>query len=161
MYELTLTEEQRTNIVNELAKLVETVKKIDSIECIYFGVYNFREREELELPKLYNMSVTIIKNKNIESSEDLSIDELNKTYMSNESLDSFGLRINLSFDYNTRYSNNLESYSTFKLFNGNIIYDKNGEYTKIKELAQEEFDNGKTKTLCYADNLVKVNPPLV
>lgn len=124
-----MTDSQKDALCDELAKLVATFKKDENIQCVYFGAY-----KDLGSIKGNVLKLSLVVNN---LSEDLT--ECNEKYTKAEYIDEFGLQIVLSTSFAERYPTFLpkhpwEMESTNDLFNSMILFDRTGNYNKVKEI---------------------------
>lgn len=142
-------------LCNELAKLTYELKQNKHVECIYFAPFkNFGDE------KGNIIDITVV------SDELLDVD-LDKQYKHRVSkrkqLESFGVKIiidNVSKDgYTHMPVNPSERRKGNDIFNSTILFDRTGEYTKIKEKT-ENIGVGKHSRLFYYENLAEIVPPI-
>lgn len=164
MERLELNNEQRKCLTDELAKLVHEYQSDNSVECIYFGVYDFLGRKELFDDPWCTLQVTVVRNKNVEKDssldDDSSMPKFNKLYNSKEAVKKYGVFIHVSYGYDTQYSIEKENDYMNTLFNSIIIFDRTGKYNQIKENAEEKYRSGNDENIYYYENAVQIEPPL-
>ena len=163
MKDFILCVEQTKNIDDEIAKIVYEFLKYDYVECIYFRVHNFMEREDLSDNPICHLSITIVKNRYQEHKAENpapDLEDINKFYLLEEQINKFGLRINLHYGYDRQYKINTEYYHTNRLFKSIIVFDKTGKYTRIKNIAEEAYNSCTNEMLSDNETLVNINPSL-
>ena len=152
-----LNEEQRKKICDEIAKLVFEFKKDKKVECIYFSVIDGYANIHGNV-----LTITLVKNKAYDDVEDRKIIEYNDMYKGDDIFKKFGIRIFIEVDVDANCYTKLPmtrwEYLKFKhIFNSVILYDKTGEYTKIKESTEKS----ESDTICYYSNHVEIVPPII
>lgn len=146
---IVLSEEQRKNVCEELARLVFEQKKDESVECIYFAPYkNLGDIEG------YVLDVTIVKNGDAKEFE-----KYNCLHQEEEMLKKYGLKIyvhsNLSQDYTIPSSLSIPN-TCYDLFNSTILFDRYGKYYKIIKTIKNQKG-----MISYYSNLAQIEPPMM
>ena len=154
---INISEEQKNNLCNELAKLVTEFKEDETIECIYFAPYKGFDSTIDEVIEL-----TLVRNN--ETPEDKeNTAQRNSEYKESEALKKFGIKIVIDHDNARKYCKMAVSKSEVSrnncLFNSTILFDRTGKYTKIKEV-EEKYGVNKPGGIFYYDNLAKILPPI-
>ncbi len=143
---ISITNEQRDKLCDELARLTFEIKKDKNVKCIYFAPYKGLNSIEGNV-----LEVTIVRTS--ETSALINTDEYKKI----DCLKEFGLKIIIDLDDISNYTimdlNNSECRRSNNLMNSVILYDESGEFTRIKEQTADFVkDNDK--------NLAEIFPPL-
>lgn len=150
-----INNEQRTNLVNEIASLIDRFKKDKDVECIYFAPY-----KDLDDGYIVDFRIVIkgdcdTKNKNF--------CKYNELYREHEYIRKFGMQIYIMFDHAPKYTilplNPSEVIRANNLFNSVIFYDKTGEYSKIKK-ETEKYLNITNSGVFEYENLAEIYPPI-
>ena len=164
MKTINITEEQRNNLCSELARLLFEFKKNRSVKCIYFAPYKGWDTKEDPV-----LEVTLVTDGNDDNLEKI-IQEYNAHHNQPETIDEYGLRIYLNVDLKEKYklvalkpdeiSDAIERENF--LLNSVILYDEDGECTKIKERVTDYVHrHGYTPEAYYKlDNLSEIEPPI-
>lgn len=144
---INITDEQRNELCDMLAKLTYKLKQYEGIDCIYFAPYK-------NYGKFYEdiFSVTVVLNsKNIKSIIDGSYH-----FFTEDSYRKLGIKVNIDISDSNCYSTSdlIPSICTNNLFNSTILFDRTGEYTRIKKQANPS--NG----YYYYSNLAEIQPRL-
>lgn len=146
---IVLSEEQRKNVCEELARLVFELKKDESVECIYFAP--FKNLGDIEG---YVLDVTIVKNEDTKEFE-----EYNCLHQEEEMLKKYGLKIyvhsNLSQDYTIPSPHSIPN-TCYDLFQSAILFDRYGEYYKIIKTMKNQKG-----MISYYSNLAQIEPPIM
>lgn len=154
---ININDEQRSNLVNEIATLIGRFKKNKDVECIYFAPYK-------GLGKIngYVLELIVVTREN---SEEMNKEfyEYNKLHQEHESIRKFGMKIYVMFDNIRKYTklplNPSEVIRANNLFNSVILYDKTDEYSKIKQEAQEYADIPNSNVFEY-ENSAEIYQPI-
>lgn len=154
---INITDKQRKNLVNEIATLVARFKKEQEVECIYFAPYK-------GLGKISgNVLELIIVTKGDLDEISKGFCEYNSIHQEHDLIRNFGVKIYVMFDDVRKYTslplNPSEVIRGNNLFNSVILYDKNGEYSKIKQEAQEHLNIPNSGVFEY-ENLAEIYPPI-
>lgn len=159
---INITEEQRNKLCSELARLTFEFRKDKSVKCIYFAPY-----KGLGIIAGNILEVTLVKDGSEDDDLDKKLKEYNSSHQEHDFIREFGLKIFLDTDDSRKYTtmdlNPSECRKSNNLMNSVILYDRNGEFTQIKEQTTNVFkDNGGgiTGVYYYYDNLAEVFPPL-
>lgn len=149
---ITMTDNQKDSLCLELAKLVTTFKQDENIQCIYFAAY-----KDLGSVKGNVLKLSLVVN---ESSEDLT--SCNDKYALNECINEFGLQIVVGTSLAARYPNFIpnhpwEKESVNALFNSMILFDRTGDYTKVKQIALYPCYVD-SKSIYFYDNKAYIDP---
>ena len=157
---ITITEEQRDKLCNELARLTFEFREDKNVKCIYFAPY-----KGLGSIKGNVLEVTLVRDSSEDNDLDEKIKKYNLSHQEHDLIREFGFKIFLDTDEAIKYtimdSNHSENMSINNLINSVILYDENGEFTQIKEQTTNEVKiNGKDTSYCYYDNFAEVFPPI-
>lgn len=153
---ISLNEIQKAKLCNELAQLTFELKQSQHVQCVYFAPYkNFG-----------NIRGNVINITVVSNSENPYID-INSQYQRRVSrktqLNQFGVKIHIDVvsEYGYTYFplNPSERNKGNDLFNSTILFDRTGEYTKIKEKT-EEIGVGENSNLFHYENLAEIYPPI-
>ena len=158
---INITSEQRNNLCSELAQLLFEFKKYKSVKCIYFAPYYGLDTMEGSVLK-----VTLVRD-GINDDLEEKIQKYNFLHKCQEAIDEFGLRIYLDSDTKRKYTlvalNPDEIKRENYLFNSIILYDEDGECTKIRKHVTNSVNyNGGLipGVYYYFENLSKIEPPI-
>lgn len=156
---INITEEQRNELCNELARLTFQYRKDKNVECIYFAPY--RGLGEIEGNVL---EITIVRVISENDNFDEELNEYNSRHQKHDSIRKFGFKIFLDTadtqKYTTMDLNPADSAKSNDLMNSTILYDKSGTFTQIKEQTTKRFKGNISNIYYYYDNLAEVYPPL-
>jgi len=151
---INITEEQRDALQKELARLTFEIKKDPRVVCIYFAPY-----KALDSMGRNTMVITVAKEKATEE------DQYNMLDKQNDYFKSFGMSITIVVDDASEY--NIIDYDASvrrrsnDLMNSVILYDKSGEFSRIKEKTAHWFSlSNENGVYYYYDNLAEIYPPL-
>ena len=149
---INITDEQKNNLCQELAKLVFELKKDNDVECIYFVPY-------IGLGDIRGnvLEVTLVKQSDNDVNNDIA--ERNRFYFEEESLRKFGVKIFIDTDVAHKYTfidlNPSEATRSNSLFNSTILFDRYGKYTELK--GQKKQDG---IIISPYENLAEIVPPI-
>ena len=157
---INITEEQRNNLCNELARLTFELRKNKSVTCIYFAPYKGFGNILGNV-----LDITIVRNGSKDNDLDKQIKEYNLSHQEHDFIREFGFKILLETDIDIRYTlmalNPSECTRSKNLMNSVILYDESGKFTQIKEkITSVVKKNGEDTLYYYYDNLAEVFPPL-
>lgn len=156
---INITEEQRKELCNELARLTLQFRKDKNVECIYFAPY--RGLGEI---KGNVLEITIVRVISENDNFDEELDKYNSRHQEHDSVRKFGFKIFLDAADTQNYTildlNPADSARSNDIMNSTILYDKSGIFTKIKEKITKRFKEGVSNIYYYYDNLAEVFPPL-
>lgn len=151
---INITDEQKNNLCQELAKLVFELKKDNEVECIYFVPYI-----GLGVIRGNVLEVTLVKQSDNDVNNDIA--ERNRFYFEEESLRKFGVKIFIDTDVAHKYTfidlNPSEMRRSNSLFNSTILFDRYGKYTELK--GQKKQDGIIVKE-DIRENLAEIVPPI-
>lgn len=162
MKSINITEEQRNKLCSELARLTFEFRKDKSVKCVYFAPY-------IGLGNIAGnvLEVTLVKDGSENDDLDKKLKEYNLSHIKHDFIREFGCTIFLDIDdarkYTTLDLNPSECRRSNHLMNSLILYDVNGEFTKIKEQTVNAVKNngkGITEIYYYYDNLAEIFPSL-
>lgn len=153
---INLNEIQIMRLCNELAEITYELKQNKHVECIYFAPY-----KNLGSIRGYVVNITAVFD-----SED-NFEELDKQYQKRISrknqLSKFGVKIYINTTSKNGYTHlpvkPSEREKGNDIFNSTILFDRTGEYTKIKEIT-ENIESTEHSNLCYYGNLAEINPSI-
>lgn len=159
METIMVTEKQKDNIVRELARLKKILEKDRGIDCVYFSFFAPYTREGGSA-----LVITLVTD-NFDSYFIDHIGFYNGEYAQDDNLHRFGLTLRLDYDCSFRYTllalNPSELRRWNYLFNAEILLDKSGVCTKIKqEMEKNEPSLNKELGIHYFPNLAEIYPPL-
>lgn len=150
---INITEEQKKELCDELARLTFQFRNNRSVKCICFSSY-----KGLGEMKGNILNITIIKDIRENDHFDEELNEYNLRYQEHDSIRQFGLKIFLDVadvrNYQITDLNSIDSIRGNDLRNSIILYDESGQFTRIKEESTK-----KTDAPTY-DNLAEIYPPL-
>lgn len=153
---INITDEQKQNLVDEIATLVAKFKKDEDVECIYFSSYKGLGKISGNVLEL----IVVTKGNLDEISKGFC--EYNKMHQEHKSVRKFGVKIYVMFDEKRKYTylplNPSELIRENNLFNSIILFDRNGKYTTIKENASNH-GNIKSGVFEY-ENFAEIYPPI-
>lgn len=157
---INITEEQRKELCNELARLTFEFREEKNIKCIYFAPYNGLGDITGNV-----LEVTLVRDGSIDDDLGEKLRVYNLSHQEHDSIRKFGLKIFLDTDEKINYTimdlNPSECVRSNNLMNSVILYDENGEFTQIKEqIINVVKNNGEGTFYYYYDNLAEVFPPL-
>ena len=156
---INITEEQREKLCNNVANLVNHLKQFEDIECIYIASYirYIRKTEP-------TLNITIVK-KNPYNKDDVLNKIINfykKMYQNEHNFKENGIKFSIEIDksdkYNKLWLNPSELLRYNFLFNSQIIYDRTGDYSKLKQIA-ETYKNETNLNIYYYENKADLQPP--
>lgn len=147
---INITDEQKDNLVDEIANLVASFKKNENVECIYFAPY-----KGLGHIKGNVLDFTVvIKGYSKKIKQEFS--KYDKLFQEDDLIRKFGIKIYVNFDDSRKYItsplNPSETLRANYLFNSVILFDRTGEYSEIKQM--DIFHK------FYFDNLAEIYPPV-
>lgn len=151
---INITEEQKNNLCQELAKLVFEFKKNNGVECIYFIPFK-------EFGKIRDnvLEVTLVMQSVNDTDVNTDITKRNRFYLEEESLKKFGVKIFVDTDIAHKYTvidlNPSEVKRSNSLFNSTILFDRYGKYTELK--GQKKQDG---VIIFHYKNLAEIVPPI-
>lgn len=152
---INITDEQRKNLVDEIATLVAKMKKKQEVECIYFAAY-----KGLGYGNVLDFTV-VIKGYSEKVKQEFS--KYDKLFQEDDLIRKFGIKIYVNADDSRKYTtlplNPSETLRANNLFNSVILYDKTGEYSKIRQEAQEHADIPNSNVFEY-ENSAEIFPPI-
>ena len=159
METIMITEEQKDKIVKELARLKKIFEKDGDIDCVYFSFFSPYTRKGGPA-----LSITLVTD-NLDNYFVNHLGFYNRGYAHEDNLRRFGLTLCLncdrSFDYTLVALNPSELRKWNYLFNAEILFDKSGVCTKIKqEMEKDEEILNKELGIHYFPNLAQIYPPL-
>lgn len=152
---IVLSEEQRKNVCEELARIIFEVKKQKNVECIYFTpCKNFGDIVGNVL------EITIVTSGQFQNKDREKFDDYNALHLKEEMLKKYGVKIHVDFDFNRGYTpfplNPSEIQCRYNLFNSTVLFDRTGEYVEIiKHMNQED------EMISYYSNLSQIEPPIL
>ena len=160
MKTIKITEEQRNELCYEIARLVMKFKKEKNVECIYITT-------SLNSGDIKGnvLNLTVVEQGWADEARKQKLERWNRMYQKNDFIRKLGFRIYIDTD-------NAEKYTTFALnpseiarnqylFNGTILFEQSGKYSRIKQQATEDFiSKGVDSLYSHYTNLVEVVPPL-
>lgn len=154
---INITDEQRKNLVNEIAALVTKMKKKQEVECIYFASY-----KGLGYIKGNVLDFTVvIKGYSEKVKQEFS--KYDKLFQDDDLIRKFGIKIHVNADDSRKYItlplNPSETLRANCLFNSVILFDRTGEYSKMKQEAQEHVDIPNSNVSEY-ENSAEIYPPI-
>lgn len=154
---INITDEQRKNLVNEMATLVAKMKKKQEVECIYFAPYKV-----LGYIKGNVLDFTmVIKGYSEKVKQEFS--KYDKLFQDDDLIRKFGIKIHVNADDSRKYAtlplNPSETLRANCLFNSVILFDRTGEYSKMKQETQEHVDIPNSNVFKY-ENLAEIFPPI-
>lgn len=157
---INITEEQRKELCDELAKLTFEFRKDKDIKCIYFAPYKGFGNITGNV-----LEITLVKGSNKDTVLEERLKEYNLSHQGHDFIRKFGFKILLDSDEERKYTtmdlNHSECIRSNNLMNSTILYDENGKFTQIKEKTTNVAkNNGKDTFYYYYDNLAEVFPPL-
>ncbi len=156
-----ITDEQKSCLCSELAKLMYEFKKIENVECIYFTSYTSLDAHSVPL-LILTLVTSQIKDIDFELKFYELVSKCNLLY-GLKYLERFGLHLYTNIDSNDKYSifdiTPEEIKSTNDLFNATILFDRTGVYTAIKRHAEEQREK-KPKCIFNYDRLAEIHPPI-
>ena len=152
---INLDEIKLIKLCNELAQLTYKLKQNKHVECIYFAPY-----KDLGSIDGNVLNITVVLDTDIP-------DDLDKQYQQTISrknqLNQFGIKIYINKSHKNGYTlfpiNPSELKKSNDIFNSVILFDRTGEYSKIKEQTQK-IGLGEHSNLFYYENLVEFIPPI-
>jgi hypothetical protein len=154
---INISEEQRQNLVDEIANLVANFKKDENVECIYFAPYKGLGNIEGNVIEF----TVVIKGYSKKITQEFS--KCDKCLKEHDLIRKLGIKIHVNADNSEKYTtlplNPSEILRANCLFNSVILFDRTGEYTKIKRKAQE-YKNVENSKMFYYDNLAEFYPPI-
>lgn len=143
-------------LCNELAQLTYALKQNKHVQCIYFAP--FRSCCDPKEGDFVNLTVVL----DTYSIVGLGL-QYEKRISRNEQLSQFGVEINIREAHQEGYThlplNPSERRKGNDIFNSTILFDRTGEYTKIKETT-ENIGVGEHSNLFYYDNLAEIRTPM-
>lgn len=149
---INITDEQKNNLCQELAKLVFELKKDNEVECIYFAPY-----KGLGDIRGNVLEVTLVKQSDNDVNNDIA--ERNRFYFEEESLRKYGVKIFIDTDVAHKYTfidlNPSEVRRSNSLYNSTILFDRYGKYTELK--GQKKQDG---IIIFPYENLAEIVPPI-
>lgn len=160
---INITEEQKSKISGELARLVFEFKKDSRVKCIYFTP--FMSLGDIEGNVVEVTLVTAA----FEDDHDLAkkLQDYNLSYQQEEKVKEFGLRLFLNIDDERKYTiidlNPSECRRSNYLLNSVILLDQNGSFTEIKEQTTRTVNNFGgclPGVYYYYENLAEIVPPI-
>lgn len=158
---INITEEQQKNLSYKLAELVCELKKDEKVECIYFIPYKYDEDEgkfvELVIvtKSPYELKRSqLVRNFNIKNNKEVSECGVRIQVDTRKDLKEFP---DAMFD--RVKIPNFNSTIGLELFNSIILFDRNGKYRDLKDIA-EVTGIGEHSNLYYYDNLAEIVPPV-
>ena len=133
---INITKEQTNNLSKELAKITFNLMGNESVECIYFIPYvSLDENEETTI------YVTIVGDYAHLGDLEQRLSEYNVLHQSQECVDKYTSKIELSVDDSRNYTSTAASPAELArlnyLSNSTILYDKTGKCTRIKKKAEK------------------------
>ena len=144
-----LTESISEGLSSELAEKVRLYKYKENVEAIYINSYK-------------NNSETAIVDLVVISDGDLNIKQVpySKIYFGDSKV-----KVNIysenAKDYNIKMKSSREREACVDLFNGAILFDRDGKYTKLKNDIYKMFDERNlVKSRTFSNN-IEFDPPLV
>ena len=150
---------QKIRLCNYLAKSVFNLKKDDAVQCIYFAPY-----ENLGDIKGRTIKITIVVKDRLElEKQTIYGSESKKISAYEQDRKDYGFKIYTCVDRSSSYTafplNPSRIIRRNHLLNSTILFDRTGEYTRIKKAVDKQFhgDNG----LYYYTNLVQIEPPIL
>lgn len=154
MKTINITEEQKNKLCDILAKIVHSLKQCNNTDCIYFAPYkNYGSINENIL------IITVVKSDFYFEMTETVKNLYDKFLNSKDIVSTLGVEICIGVDDREYYiSEDLEKNNKIKksnnnLFNSTILFDRTGEYTKIKETLN--------KNNCYHyGNLAQIVPSI-
>lgn len=158
---INITEEQRKKLSYRVAQLVFELKKDEKVECIYFLPYKYNEEEG-------NFIELLIATK---APYDLKRSQIVRDFnaKNNKDVSKYGVRIHIDTRKDLRYFPdaifdrikipNFNSLIGLEIFNATILFDRNGKYRDLKEIA-EITGVGEHSNLYTYDNLASIVPPI-
>lgn len=161
METINITEEQRRELSYKVAQLVFELKKDEKVECIYFISYKYNE-EEGKFIELLVVS---------KSPYDLKRSQLVRDFnaQNNKSVSKYGVRIQIDTRkdlkeipdaiFDSVRIPNFNSNIGLEIFNATILFDRNGKYEELKEIA-EMTGLGEHSNLYTYENLASIVPPI-
>lgn len=133
---INITEDQRNELCDILARLTCRFKQDESVECIYFAPYT--RFGDINDPVI---SLTIVRKGIILEESKKIVENYNRFFLKDSNFKKLGVKISIDVDsaryYTTLDLNPSEERRTNLLFNSSILFDRTGEYTKIQEQATE------------------------
>lgn len=152
---INLNEIQRMNLCNELAQLTYELKQNEHVQCIYFAPY-----KNLGSIRGNVVNITVVSDLQVPMEFD---SQYQRRVSRKEQLSQFGVKIYIDTMQEEGYThlplNPSERKKGNDIFNSTILFDRTGEYTKIKEVT-EKIGVGEHSRLFYYDNLAEIIPPL-
>lgn len=157
---INITEEQRKELCNELARLTFEFRKEKNTKCIYFAPYKGLGDITGNV-----LEVTLVRDGGIDDDLGEKLRVYNLSHQEHDSIRKCGFKIFLDTDEKTKYTimalNPSECVRSNNLMNSVIVYDENGEFTQIKEqITNVVKNNGEGTFYYYYENLAEVFPPL-
>lgn len=157
---INITEEQKKELCNELARLTFEFRKEKNIKCIYFAPYKGLGGITGNV-----LEVTLVIDGGIGDDLGEKLRIYNLSHQEHDSIQKFGLKIFLDTDKEIKYTimdlNPSECVRSNNLMNSVILYDENGKFTQIKEqITNVVKNNGEGTFYYYYNNLAEVFPPL-
>lgn len=151
---INITDEQRKNLVNKIATLVAEMKIKQEVECIYFAAYkglgNIRGN-------VLDFTV-VIRGYSEKIKQEFS--KYDKLFQDHDLIRKFGIKIYVNTDYSQRYITlPLNPLPSSCLFNSVILFDRTGEYSKIKQEVQKYVDISNSNVFEY-ENSAEIYPPI-
>ena len=154
---INITDEQRKNLVNEIAVLVAKMKKKQEVECIYFAAY-----KGLGDIKGNVLDFTVVI-KGYSEKIKQEFPRYDKLFKDDDLIRKYGIKIHVNADDSRKYIilplNPSETLRANNLFNSVILFDRTGEYSKIKQKAQEYMDIPNSNVFEY-ENSAEIYPPI-
>lgn len=150
---IVLSEEQRKNVCEELARLVFVQKKDESVECIYFVPY--KKSNDIG----YSLSITIVKDDSTKPFKDVELKEYSDMHKEQETVEKCGVEIDICLASSLEYvmaSDELINSFCYDLFNSTILFDRYGKYYKIIKTIKNQKG-----MISYYSNLAQIEPPIM
>ena len=158
---INITEEQRKKLSYRVAQLVFELKKDKKVECVYFIPYKYNGEEG----KFIELLIVT------QSPYDLKRSQIVRDFnaKNNKDVSKYGVRIHIDTRKDLRYFPdaifdrikipNFNSLIGLEIFNATILFDRNGKYRDLKEIA-EITGVGEHSNLYTYDNLASIVPPI-
>ncbi len=158
METINIAEDQRKELSYKVAQLVYELKKDEKVECIYFMPNKYDEE-----CRVLNIFIATKAPRRLEKSK------LIKDFESKNNKEKDGVEIHIIARYDYKeYSDNIfdpkripdiDYVMGLEIFNATILFDRNGKYQDLKEIA-EITGVGEHSTLYTYDNLASIVPPI-